>query len=60
MTINCMGQKMSTVTDKVMEYYTKVIMGIESTDNFDSFLQELNSLGLDKITEELNEWYTSR
>ena len=55
-----MGQKMSTVTDKVMEYYTKVIMGIESTDNFDSFLQELNSLGLDKITEELNEWYTSR
>ena len=55
-----MGQKMSTVTDKVMEYYTKVIMGIESTDNFDSFLQELDSLGLDKITEELNEWYTSK
>lgn len=55
-----MGQKMSTVTDKVMEYYTKVIMGIESTDSFDDFLQELNTLGLDKITEELNEWYTSK
>lgn len=55
-----MGQKMSTVTDKVMEYYTKVIMGTESTDSFDDFVREVNSLGLDKITEELNEWYTSK
>lgn len=44
-----MGQKMSTVTDKVMEYYIKVIMGIESTDNFDAFVEEVNALGLDKI-----------
>lgn len=55
-----MGQKMSTVTDKVMEYYTKVIMGIESTDNFDAFVEEVNALGLDKITEELNEWYANK
>ena len=55
-----MGQKMSTVTDKVMEYYTKVIMGIETTDNFDDFVKELNSLGLDKITEEVNEWYAGK
>lgn len=55
-----MGQKMSTVNDKIMEYYTKVIMGIESTDTYDDFLQELNSLGLDKITEEVNEWYTNK
>lgn len=32
-------------------------MGIETTDNFDDFVKELNSLGLDKITEEVNEWY---
>ena len=51
---------MSTVTDKVMEYYTKVIMGIETTDNFDDFVKELNSLGLDKITEEVNEWYAGK
>ncbi|MCI9218462.1 MAG: extracellular solute-binding protein [Lachnospiraceae bacterium] len=55
-----MGQKMSTVTDKVSEYYTKVIMGIESVDNFDKFVEEVNALGLDKITEELNEWYAGK
>ena len=43
-----------------MEYYTKVIMGIESTDNFDAFVEEVNALGLDKITEELNEWYANK
>lgn len=55
-----MGQKMSTVTDKVSEYYTKVIMGLESTDNFNKFVEELNALGLDKITQEVNEWYSSK
>lgn len=55
-----MGQKMSSVTDKVSEYYTKVIMGIESVDSFDDFVKEVNSLGLEKITEELNEWYSSK
>ena len=35
-------------------------MGIESTDNFDSFVNELNALGLDKITEEVNEWYKNK
>ncbi len=55
-----MGQKMSTVDDKVMEYYTKVIMGIESTDTYDEFVNELNALGLDQITQEVNEWYTGK
>lgn len=51
---------MSTVEDKVMEYYTKVIMGIESTDTYDDFVNELNALGLDQITQEVNEWNTSK
>ena len=59
-TTKTMGQKMSTVTDKVNEYYTKVIMGIESTDNFDNFVKEVNALGLDQITEEVNEWYKGK
>ena len=59
-TTKTMGQKMSTITDKIYEYYTKVIMGIESTDNFDSFVKEVNSLGLDTITDEVNEWYHGR
>ena len=55
-----MGQKLSTVNDKIMEYYTKVIMGIESTDTYDDFLSEINSLGLEKMTEEVNEWNANR
>ncbi len=55
-----MGKKMSMVTDKVLEYYTKVIMGIESLDNYDAFLAELNDLGLADITAEVNEWYAAK
>ncbi len=55
-----MGKKMSTVTDKVLEYFTKVIMGIESLDSYDAFLAELNDLGLADITKEVNEWYATK
>lgn len=55
-----MGQKLSTVNDKIMEYYTKVIMGIETTDTYDDFLKEVNALGLEKMTEEVNEWNANR
>ncbi len=52
-----MGQKLTLITDAVMEYYTKVIMGTDSLDRFDEFVAECNALGLDQITEEVNAWY---
>jgi putative aldouronate transport system substrate-binding protein len=55
-----MKQKMQLIKDKEVEYFTRVIMGEESVDNFDEFVNELNKLGLDKITKEVNEWYSSR
>lgn len=55
-----MGSKRSIVNDKVYEYYTKVIMGTASLDDWDSFVDELNNLGLADITTEVNEWYASR
>lgn len=55
-----MQSKLSIVQDKVLEYYTKVIMGIETTDSFDDFVAEVNALGLEDITKEVNEWYTSK
>ena len=55
-----MASKMSICEDKVIEYYTKVIMGVESLDNFDAFVKEVNDLGLADITAEVNEWYQSR
>jgi putative aldouronate transport system substrate-binding protein len=51
-----MGQKMQLIKDKEMEYFTKVIMGEDSVDNFDQFVADLNALGLDQITIEVNEW----
>lgn len=55
-----MGRKMSIVTDKVYEYYTKVIMGVSSLDDWDAFVKEVNSLGLKNITAEVNEWYAQK
>lgn len=55
-----MGSKMSLVDDKIYEYYTKVIMGTASLDDWDSFIQEVNDLGLADITAEVNEWYAAK
>lgn len=55
-----MGSKMSLVNDKIYEYYTKVIMGTASLNEWDSFIQEVNNLGLADITAEVNEWYAAK
>ncbi|KRE69767.1 extracellular solute-binding protein [Paenibacillus sp. Soil750] len=55
-----MKSKMKIISDKEMEYYTKVIMGVESVDNFDVFIQELNKIGLLQITKEVNEWNNNK
>lgn len=55
-----MGSKESIVNDKIYEYYTKVIMGSASLDDWDAFVQELNDLGLADITAEVNEWYAAK
>ncbi len=52
-----MQTKRSAVEDKVMEYYTQVIMGVKTLDDWDSFMTEVNNLGLEQITQEVNEWY---
>ncbi len=57
---NTMKRKLQTIKDKEIEYFTKVIMGVESLDNFDDFAQTLGTLGLDQITEEVNAWYSGR
>ncbi len=55
-----MASRMSICEDKVIEYYTKVIMGVESLDTFDAFVKEVNDLGLADITAEVNEWYAGK
>ncbi len=55
-----MKKRLQIIKDKEIEYFTKVIIGVASIDTFGSFVQELNTLGLDKITEEVNAWYSNR
>lgn len=55
-----MGSKMGLVESKILEYYTKVIMGSASLNDWDGFVSELNSLGLADVTAEVNEWYSTK
>ena len=55
-----MQQKLSTVNDKIIEFYTQVIMGTKTLDDWDTFMKEVNALGLEEITAEANEWYKSK
>lgn len=55
-----MQQKQSTVDDKIIEFYTQVIMGIKSVDDWDTFMGEVNNLGLRDITAEANDWYKNK
>lgn len=55
-----MQQKGTTVNDKIIEFYTQVIMGIKTLDNWDAFISEVNNLGLKDITAEANEWYKNK
>lgn len=48
------GSSLSKMTD---ETFTKMIMGSESLDNFEKYVEDWKKLGGDKITEEVNEWY---
>lgn len=55
-----MQQKRTTVDDKILEFYSQVIMGVKSIDEWDTFIAEVNGLGLTEITEEANEWYQNK
>lgn len=53
---NAMRSRLLTIDQLVEEYYTKVIMGLEPLEQFDSFVAKLNEIGLDEVTKEVNEW----
>ncbi|MEV5025640.1 extracellular solute-binding protein [Paenibacillus sp. LPE1-1-1.1] len=51
-----MRSRLLTIDQMISEYYTKVIMGTESIDQFDAFVANLGQIGLDEITKEVNVW----
>ncbi len=55
-----MTAKQSTLEKLVLENYTKFIMGVTPIEQFDSFVQNWNSLGGAEITTEVNEWAASQ
>ncbi len=57
---NAMNTLLVTVDQLVEEYYTKVIMGVESIEGFESFIAKLNKIGLEDVTREVNEWKSHR
>lgn len=55
-----MQDKKSILDAKEQETFTKIIMGQVSIDEFDKFVAEWKNLGGDKITQEVNDWYTKQ
>lgn len=53
---DAMKNRLKTIEQAVVEYYTKVIMGSDSVDNFEKFVEQLNKLGLEDVTKEVNDW----
>ncbi len=52
-----MQDHMADLDKMAMEYYVNVVIGQKSIDTFDSFVEEWNKKGGQKITEEVNAWY---
>lgn len=54
-----MTEKLATLKKQQLTDFTAIIMG-ESIDKFDSFVENWNNLGGQKMTDEVNEWYKNR
>lgn len=50
-------QYKSIISSKIDEAYIAFITGKRPAEEFDRFVQELYNSGLDKLTDEANEWY---
>lgn len=56
-----MQDRWSTIKDEQRTAFTKMIIGAVDIDGgFDAWLLSFSSMGGDRITEEVNEWYQSR
>ena len=50
----------SVVEQKIQENYYAFISGARDINEFDQFVTEPNSAGLEQLTKEANEWYDER
>ncbi|WP_256758422.1 extracellular solute-binding protein [Cohnella sp. WQ 127256] len=52
--------KGATLSKIQNEVFLKIIMGKESIDEFDKFVEQWKKLGGDQLTKEVNDWYKSK
>lgn len=52
-----MAERQATLEQLQAETFTKIVMGAESIDGFDMFVEKWLSLGGKDMTAEVNEWY---
>jgi putative aldouronate transport system substrate-binding protein len=55
-----MTDKWATLDKLEKETFTKIIMGAASVDEFDTFVEDWNKLGGEKILQEINDWLSSQ
>lgn len=55
-TTDTMAESISLIDDLVNEMFTKIIMGEETVDAFDTYKAQAEALGLTDMTEEANAW----
>jgi len=53
-----MDEKAATLFTMESEVFVKIIMNSASVDDFDKFVANWNKLGGEKISEEVNDWYS--
>ena len=50
----------STLKTLTEQFITDVIRGVKTVDDFDDYVASCKANGGDKITEEVNAWYTAQ
>ncbi|RCW43473.1 extracellular solute-binding protein [Paenibacillus prosopidis] len=55
-----MAQRKSSLDTLMEETFAKIIMGGASIDEFDKYVENWKKLGGDAITQEVNDWYSSK
>ena len=54
-----MVEKKTTLEKMEKEVFIKIIMGAAPIDEFDKFVTDWNNMGGEKMTQEVNDWYSS-
>jgi putative aldouronate transport system substrate-binding protein len=56
-----MRDRWQAIQDEQLVTFTKIITGdLDVNTGFDAWVRTFNSMGGDRITREVNEWYRSR